>query len=68
MKDEKIIVLKFGGSSLKDSDCIKKVLDIIISRINSGYKTVVVVSARGKTTEALLAGFTRQQCCSVRFR
>jgi len=54
MKDEKIIVLKFGGSSLKDSDCIKKVLDIIISRINCGYKTVVVVSARGKTTEALL--------------
>jgi len=54
MNDEKIIVLKFGGSSLKDSDCIKKVLDIIISRINRGYKTVVVVSARGKTTEALL--------------
>ena len=54
MKDEKIIVLKFGGSSLKDSDCIKKVLDIIISRINCGYKTVVVVSARGKTTESLL--------------
>ena len=54
MKDDKIIVLKFGGSSLKDSDCIRKVLDIIISRINCGYKTVVVVSARGKTTEALL--------------
>lgn len=54
MTNEKIIVLKFGGSSLKDSDCIKKVLDIIISRIKSGYKTVVVVSARGKTTEALL--------------
>ena len=54
MKDDKIIVLKFGGSSLKDSDCIRKVLGIIISRINCGYKTVVVVSARGKTTETLL--------------
>lgn len=49
-----IIVLKFGGSSLKDSECIKKVLDIITSRIDRGYKTVVVVSARGKTTEGLL--------------
>lgn len=54
MTKDKIIVLKFGGSSLKDSDCIKKVLDIITSRVNSGYKTVVVVSARGKTTESLL--------------
>lgn len=54
MKESKIIVLKFGGSSLKDNDCIKKVIDIITSRINSGYKTVVVVSARGKTTESLL--------------
>ena len=29
MTNDRIIVLKFGGSSLKDSDCIKKVLDII---------------------------------------
>ena len=54
MTDSKIIVLKFGGSSLKDSECIKKVINIISSRINQGYKTVAVVSAQGKTTESLL--------------
>lgn len=54
MNDGKIIVLKFGGSSLKNSDCIKKVLDIITEKVNQGFKTVVVVSAQGKTTEALL--------------
>ena len=54
MTNDRIIVLKFGGSSLKNSDCIKKVLDIITNRVKSGYKTVVVVSAQGKTTEALL--------------
>lgn len=54
MNDGKIIVLKFGGSSLKNSDCIKKVIDIITKRVDLGYKTVVVVSAQGKTTETLL--------------
>ena len=54
MNDGKIIVLKFGGSSLKNSDCIKKVIDIITKRVDLGYKTVVVVSAQGQTTETLL--------------
>ena len=54
MTKDRIIVLKFGGSSLKNSECIRKVIEIITSRIDCGYKTVVVVSAQGKTTEALL--------------
>lgn len=51
---EKIVVLKFGGSSLKDDFCFQKVISIISDKISEGYKVVAVVSARGKTTEALL--------------
>lgn len=51
---DKLTVLKFGGSSLKDSDCIKRVISIVRGRIDNGFKVVVVVSARGKTTESLL--------------
>ncbi len=51
---DKVIVLKFGGSSLKDVESIDKVISIIKSRIEQGYKVVAVVSARGKVTEALL--------------
>ena len=52
------IVLKFGGSSLKDRECIEKVLDIIVSRVEKGFAVVTVVSAQGKTTENLL-GYVR---------
>lgn len=54
MSPEKIVVLKFGGSSLKDDTCLERVISIISDRIGSGYKVVAVVSARGKTTESLL--------------
>ncbi|HNW83046.1 MAG TPA: aspartate kinase [bacterium] len=55
MRSEKIVVLKFGGSSLKDDSCLQRVISIISDRISSGYKVVTVVSARGKTTESLLS-------------
>jgi aspartate kinase len=51
---EKVIVLKFGGSSLKDDETLQRAVSIIKSRVSGGYKVVAVVSARGKTTEALL--------------
>ena len=54
MTSEKIVVLKFGGSSLKDDSCLQRVISIISDRISAGYKVVAVVSARGKTTESLL--------------
>lgn len=50
----KVIVLKFGGSSLKDDDSLHRAVSIICSRVSEGYSVVAVVSARGKTTEALL--------------
>lgn len=48
-------VLKFGGSSVANSENIQKVL-AIISAASKETKIAVVVSAFGKTTDNLLAG------------
>ena len=48
-------VLKFGGSSVANSENIKKVLDIVFST-SKNNKVAVVVSAFGKTTDKLFAG------------
>ncbi len=47
-------VLKFGGSSVANHQNIQKVLQIV-KQISKQEKTVVVVSAFGKTTDKLLA-------------
>ena len=47
-----MIVLKFGGSSIKDSHAIQSVADIIHSKLNQ--HPVVVLSACGDTTDNLL--------------
>ena len=44
-------VFKFGGASIKDASSIKNILKIISSHNNE--KLVIVVSAMGKTTNAL---------------
>ena len=48
-----MIVMKFGGSSLESSAAILRVEEIIRGRLSR--RPVVVVSAMGKTTNALLA-------------
>ncbi len=45
------VVYKFGGASVKDADGIKNVANIIES--NPPHKLMIVVSAMGKTTNAL---------------
>jgi aspartate kinase len=50
-----IIVQKFGGSSLADLDKLGRVADIVTRTRKAGHDLVVVVSAMGKTTDALLA-------------
>jgi aspartate kinase len=45
------IVLKFGGSSVADATCIRRVADIAERAIEK--RPVVVVSAMGKTTDGL---------------
>jgi bifunctional aspartokinase / homoserine dehydrogenase 1 len=48
-------VLKFGGSSVANAKNIKKVLNIVAAT-SKEYKILVVVSAFGKTTNALIEG------------
>ena len=45
-------VLKFGGTSVKTSENIKKVISIVVD-ISSGTEVVVVVSALGGITDLL---------------
>ena len=46
-------VLKFGGSSVANSENIQKVLDIV-KQESKNQKVIIVVSAFGKTTDKLL--------------
>ncbi len=43
---------KFGGSSLADADCFRRVADLMLA--DTGEMTGVVVSAMGGMTDALL--------------
>lgn len=49
-----IIVMKFGGSSVADATCIKRVARRIVEAHNDGHPVVAVVSARGDTTDELI--------------
>lgn len=48
-----IIVQKFGGTSVADTDKIKNVARAVIKEKNNGNDVVVVVSAMGHTTDIL---------------
>ena len=50
----KIIVQKFGGTSVADTEKIKNVADIVIREKQNGNDVVVVVSAMGHTTDHLV--------------
>ena len=50
----KIIVQKYGGSSVANIEQIKKVAKKIVERAKEGDRVVVVVSAMGKTTDELI--------------
>ncbi len=51
---QKIIVQKYGGTSVKDPERIKAVASRVKTYIDKGYSVVVVVSAMGKTTDVLI--------------
>ncbi|MFH0917094.1 MAG: aspartate kinase [bacterium] len=46
--------MKFGGSSVADATCIKRVADRIVEARKAGHPVVAVVSARGDTTDELI--------------
>lgn len=51
---KKIVVQKFGGTSVADTDKIKNVAKTVIREKQSGSDVVVVVSAMGHTTDHLV--------------
>ena len=51
----KLIVQKFGGTSVKDKDRIFNVANIITETYKEGNNVIAVVSAQGDTTDDLIA-------------
>lgn len=49
-----IIVQKFGGSSVANTEKLKRVCTHITKEVKDGKKVVAVVSAQGKTTDKLI--------------
>lgn len=56
---QRIVVQKFGGSSVADAEKLRKVAARVKARRDEGWKLVVVVSAMGDTTDELL-GLAKQ--------
>lgn len=53
MADNKWLVHKFGGTSMADADCLRRVADILLAE--KAGRQAVVVSAMAKMTDALLS-------------
>jgi aspartate kinase len=52
---EKLVVMKFGGTSVEDAAAMERTAGIVRGRRQRGRETVVVVSAMAKVTDLLLA-------------
>jgi aspartate kinase len=50
-----IVVMKFGGTSVADAERIKHAARRIVDQRDSGKRVVAVLSARGQTTDELIA-------------
>lgn len=50
----RIIVQKYGGSSLADTEKIKKIASQVVHQREQGFNVLVVVSAMGSTTDHLI--------------
>ena len=50
----KLIVQKFGGSSVRDAERIRNVAGIIADTYRAGNQVLVVLSAQGDTTDELI--------------
>jgi aspartate kinase len=49
-----VVVLKFGGTSMADSDHVRQVADIVLRKRSCGHRIVVVVSARARQTDGFI--------------
>lgn len=54
MASPPIVVQKYGGSSVADAGRLRQVAQRVAGTVDLGYRVVVVISAMGKTTDALL--------------
>jgi len=50
----KLIVQKYGGTSLADTERLSNVAKRIYNKVEEGFKVLTVVSARGETTNRLM--------------
>jgi len=50
----KVVTFKFGGSSVASIEKIQKVAERICKKVDEGYHVVVIASAMGKSTDALI--------------
>jgi aspartate kinase len=50
-----LVVMKFGGTSVADAERVKRAARRIVDRREEGARVVAVLSARGKTTDELIA-------------
>ena len=49
----KLIVKKFGGTSVANAERIEAVADLVAKSVEDGNEVVVVLSAMGKSTDDL---------------
>ena len=59
----RLVVMKFGGTSVEDVTAIDRTAKIVAGRIARGQQPIVVVSAMAKVTDQLLS---RSQCSGTR--
>ncbi|HEY2201921.1 MAG TPA: aspartate kinase [Solirubrobacteraceae bacterium] len=50
-----LVVMKFGGTSVADAQRIKRAAQRIVDKREAGFSVVAVLSARGSTTDELIA-------------
>jgi aspartate kinase len=50
----KLVVMKFGGTSVEDAVAIRRTADIVAGRIGRGLQPIVIVSAMARVTDQLL--------------
>ncbi|SDF66718.1 aspartate kinase [Desulfovibrio legallii] len=55
MTDMKILVQKFGGTSVANLECMRRVQEKVLEGLAQGYKVITVLSARAGDTNKLLS-------------
>ncbi len=53
-KKQSIVVMKFGGTSVEDAECLRRAASRIVETKKAGHRVVVVVSAPGDMTDDLI--------------